>query len=326
LVYEFLDKNYEVVFVGNGSSLEFLKTNFPSIKSYDLGGLEIKIAANNRGQSLSIATQIPKFIHAKNIEHDKLLEITEIEKPQLIISDNRYGIYHPEIKSVLITHQLKPRFPILKGLFQSQLEKWMRNFDEIWVPDNDEISLSDRLSNSPKHLKEKVKKIGFLSHFSFHKNDLQKDFEGFNLLLSGPDPQRTKLHELVLSHPYFSEKNMNILGNTKSLSKNEKHKEFGVVKAETLIPILSSGAIVICRSGYSSIMDLGYLGCKCIFIPTPGQPEQIYLAKYLSKKNNQVFVSQKSLTKKRLDIFQNIEPLKIDRNLYFEFQNFIKPA
>jgi UDP-N-acetylglucosamine:LPS N-acetylglucosamine transferase len=37
---------------------------------------------------------------------------------------------------------------------------------------------------------------------------------------------------------------------------------------------------IICRSGYSSIMDLHVLGKKATLIPTPGQTEQEYLADY----------------------------------------------
>jgi UDP-N-acetylglucosamine:LPS N-acetylglucosamine transferase len=44
--------------------------------------------------------------------------------------------------------------------------------------------------------------------------------------------------------------------------------------------LIESSGIVICRSGYSSIMDLAQLGKKAIFIPTPGQSEQVYLADY----------------------------------------------
>jgi len=326
LINEFLNKNYEVILIGNGKSLAFLTSNFPDLKQYDIGGLEIEISANKRGQTLSIATQIPKFIRSKNLEFEKVSKIIEEEKPHLIISDNRYGVYSEKVKSILLTHQLKPRFPVLKGLFQNQLEKWMLNFDEIWIPDSEKIMLSGRLSDIPSRLSKKVKHIGLLSHFTTAKKTNPENFEGFNLLLSGPEPQRSKLHELILNHEYFMDKNLNIFGNTKSLSKSKKHIEFGVISAIKMRPYLDSDSVVICRSGYSSLMDLSYLGCKIILIPTPGQPEQVYLAKYISRKFNQLYITQRSLTQKRLDIFKNIEPLKFDEELFNEFQKFIKPA
>jgi hypothetical protein len=54
--------------------------------------------------------------------------------------------------------------------------------------------------------------------------------------------------------------------------------------ANELNQALSQSAFVIGRSGYSSIMDLVMLEKKGILIPTPGQPEQEYLANYLFSK------------------------------------------
>ena len=52
--------------------------------------------------------------------------------------------------------------------------------------------------------------------------------------------------------------------------------------ANKLETVIHSCDIVVCRSGYSSIMDLAKLGKKAIFIPTPSQTEQEYLAAYFS--------------------------------------------
>ena len=52
--------------------------------------------------------------------------------------------------------------------------------------------------------------------------------------------------------------------------------------------------LIICRPGYSTIMDLSKLGKKVIFIPTPGQTEQEYLANYLAKKGEYKTQSQRN--------------------------------
>ena len=54
---------------------------------------------------------------------------------------------------------------------------------------------------------------------------------------------------------------------------------------------MSDSKIVLCRPGYSSIMDLTALGKDAIFVPTPGQTEQEYLAEYFMKQK--VFFSMK---------------------------------
>ena len=57
------------------------------------------------------------------------------------------------------------------------------------------------------------------------------------------------------------------------------------LKASDLNTAILQSHLVICRPGYSTIMDLAKLGKKAIFIPTPGQTEQEYLADYCMKKN-----------------------------------------
>ena len=47
---------------------------------------------------------------------------------------------------------------------------------------------------------------------------------------------------------------------------------------------MQQSEIVIARSGYSTIMDLVAIGQQAVLVPTPGQTEQEYLAKYLSEK------------------------------------------
>src|SRR5208282_521522 len=57
--------------------------------------------------------------------------------------------------------------------------------------------------------------------------------------------------------------------------------EANYLGSEKLNSIIEQGDIIIARSGYSTIMDLARLGKKAIFIPTPGQTEQTYLAAQL---------------------------------------------
>ena len=56
--------------------------------------------------------------------------------------------------------------------------------------------------------------------------------------------------------------------------------------------MVCQSAFIISRSGYSTIMDLMTLGKKSIFIPTPGQREQEYLAKYLAEKRIAYSIAQ----------------------------------
>ncbi len=48
--------------------------------------------------------------------------------------------------------------------------------------------------------------------------------------------------------------------------------------------LISGSEAIITRSGYTTIMELISLNCSALLIPTPGQTEQEYLARYLVGK------------------------------------------
>ena len=62
---------------------------------------------------------------------------------------------------------------------------------------------------------------------------------------------------------------------------------------------LQRSKFVIARPGYTSVMELIQLGLKGLFIPTPGQIEQVYLAQYYEENKWCHCVSQYSLDLKR---------------------------
>ena len=76
------------------------------------------------------------------------------------------------------------------------------------------------------------------------------------------------------------------------VEKEQKMKQIGNItyynfmNSAQLETTFNESGFVLCRSGYTTVMDLVKLGKKAFFIPTPGQYEQEYLAKKL-KRNGQ---------------------------------------
>jgi predicted glycosyltransferase len=72
---------------------------------------------------------------------------------------------------------------------------------------------------------------------------------------------------------------------------------------------------VVCRSGYSSVMDVVRWQKNALIIPTPGQFEQIYLAQYLSDKKWFYTLNQELF-----DGFneENMKPYQCPANIEFE--------
>ena len=106
-------------------------------------------------------------------------------------------------------------------------------------------------------------------------------------ILTGPEPQRTSFEKIIMqSVKGREEKIVIILGKTEEKNIITKNNLTIISSSNTseINKYILESEIIISRSGYSTIMDLQKLQSKAIFVPTPGQTEQEYLAKYLKKR------------------------------------------
>jgi uncharacterized protein (TIGR00661 family) len=139
--------------------------------------------------------------------------------------------------------------------------------------------------------------IGALSRFEKKETPIKYDYL---ILLSGPEPQRTLLEKILLdSFKETDKKVLCVLGKTDEPLGRFKYGNIKVVTYMTskqLETAINSSEVVISRSGYTTIMDLAALEKKALFIPTPGQYEQEYLAKKLSAQGLVPYVTQDRFT------------------------------
>ncbi len=78
---------------------------------------------------------------------------------------------------------------------------------------------------------------------------------------------------------------------------------------------INESALVISRSGYTTIMDLAKLNKKAFFIPTPGQFEQEYLAKRLTEMRLVPSCKQEDFTMDKIkdtDDYKGLEPVDFE--------------
>ena len=108
-------------------------------------------------------------------------------------------------------------------------------------------------------------------------------------ILSGAEPQRTMLEkELLISLQEDQHEDIILVQGRveaeQKMSKVGKVTVYNYMSTEELQEYILKADKIICRSGYSSIMDLHALGKlkNATLIPTPGQSEQEYLAEYIS--------------------------------------------
>ncbi|MCU0350857.1 MAG: glycosyltransferase, partial [Flavobacterium sp.] len=91
---------------------------------------------------------------------------------------------------------------------------------------------------------------------------------------------------------------------------------YNYMNSEQLEIAFNESDKIVCRSGYTTVMDLAHLGKKAFFIPTPGQYEQEYLARKYQRENLAPYCRQDKFVIEKLD--------KIE--MYRGFQNFSKPV
>lgn len=306
-------EGYEVVFAASGRPLELLIQEFPKNDFIKLEGYNISYPKNGQ-MALSMLSQLFKIWKGIRQEHKQLQQIIDDYNIDGVISDNRYGLHSKKVPCVFVTHQLQIQSPIFSESLQKINFKYIQKFNECWVPDSETHQLSGQLSkanNSPF----KCQYIGALSRFESLEKTEELDVLA---IISGPEPQRSMFEELLKKQLIASKrKAVLVLGKTEE----NKEEEIGNLKvvshlnAKSLNQQMVNANVVISRSGYSTVMDIAKLHKKAIFVPTPGQTEQLYLAKYFYDKNRAFAMHQKELDiQHALQKVEHVTPLKSDDN------------
>ncbi len=279
------------VFAGNSSQIAFIKDTFSNIDVIHLEGYNITYSKWNKYAQIGLLSQLPGIQRSINTEHRWLQQLVTQRKIDGVISDNRYGLFHSKIPSVILTHQLCVQTGL--GTFADRViqkvhYRYLNNFNKTWIVDAPGTpNLAGSLSHT-NQLPANTNHIGLLSRFETREDLVDPSHNSLLILLSGPEPQRTELSRILwqqcLHHP----------GNITFIEGSETAQRPATVPAHIayhkrvvgsqLANILRNVSIVICRSGYSTIMDLVALQKKAILIPTPGQTEQEYLGTHLHEQ------------------------------------------
>ena len=276
----------------NASQRSFIEETFGAIDIIHLKGYDVTYSKWNRFGQIGLLSQLPRINKCIQDEYKWLQEQAKVLKLDGIISDNRYGLFHQVIPSVIMTHQLQVQTGfgnVADRVIQKIHYKYLNLFGAAWVVDTPTVpNLGGKLSH-PERLPHNVNYIGLLSQFEgLATAHLNPEPGTLFILLSGPEPQRTVLSKILWQQ--VQKYNGNVIfidGSDKAIAPKTIPPHITYHKRLTnksLAPLLQSAGTVVCRSGYSTIMDLAVLNKKAILIPTPGQTEQEYLGKYLHEQ------------------------------------------
>lgn len=268
---------------------------FPQIQQLQIPGYNVKYS-KVLPLWLKLFFDWPGISTVIKKEHALLQEVILKYKIDLVISDNRFGLYSKNIHSIFITHQVFLKTPFATGIAQGVNKNYILNFNEIWIPDleNEKESLSAELSHG-KHFHPQVKYIGPQTRLQTIPGN-EKKYDHL-LLLSGPEPQHSVLRELLIKKVKENPQ-MKFAIVTNKFEQQVKNLEvFISPNVQKLSELISQSKKVICRSGYSTLMDLYLLDKKeVILIPTPGQTEQEYLAGYWKERFGAFVCEQKNIS------------------------------
>src|SRR5690606_5411482 len=235
----------------------------------------------------------PQIIKTIRDERNMIKLIVKKHAIDGIISDNRFGVFHPELPSVFITHQLKVLSGNTTWLSTKLHQKIIKQFDECWIPD---VLGSPNLSGEMGHIancKFNIKYIGPLSRYQIKESTTQYEIK---IMLSGPKPQRDILEQkLLFEFRNYHKKVLFVRGvmeKEQTIHPSGNLTIYNFMTTELLQQSLNSSNLILARSGYTTLMDLAKLRKKAFFIPTPGQFEQVYLAKKMQESNLAPFCYQ----------------------------------
>lgn len=300
-IIEFLNsEKHNVIIIGNGMSLKLLKNKFPENKFYNISAPEMMYGHKKAINTLLAWCFIKQIINIP-IERIKVKKIVDAEKIDIIISDTRPGIFSKKTKNIYITHQINVYTTAKENFIGNMLTKFhyylIKKYDFCWVPDIfGENSLTGKMSHN--HKLNNVKFIGILTRFNKSIEKSEYLYDSLSIL-SGPEPQRTIFEKILTKKMAATDKKSIIIRGIAGSNKREFYKNILLIDScddNELVEFISKSRLIICRSGYSSIMDLARLNRKALLVPTPGQPEQEYLAQRLHDKYGFDFCIQDNFT------------------------------
>lgn len=311
-----IDYNFEPIIASDGDALHLLKKEFPELKHETLPSYDIEYTKKGANLKWKLLAQTPKVIKAKKAEKKATATLVEKHKLSGIISDNRFGVRHNSIPSVFITHQLNVLSGNTSQLSSKLHQSLMTKFNAIWVPDfKNEPSLSGKLGHTNEIDSSKITYLGPLSRLSKAECEIKYDIM---VLISGPEPQRSLLIEKLFKE--LKHYNGNIIFIKGIIEPEQTCETFGqftvynFMTSKALEKTINSSNLIICRSGYTTVMDLTKLGKKAFFIPTPGQFEQEYLANYFETLKLAPTCSQEEFTVDKLKSIDNYSGLNMVYN------------
>lgn len=289
-VIRLLQQNgYKVIIAAEGRQTQILQQEFPALDFLKLQGYRIRYTQYKRLLPLKILWQVPKIMWRIAGEHRWLQKTIETYRIDLVISDNRFGLWSRRANCIFMTHQLSIQTPFswLTTVARRLNYQFINRYQACWVPDLASASenLAGALSHPPVLPGIPTRYIGPLTRL---QPVAAMPTYKWLFILSGPEPQRSLLEDKLLQvaaqlqEPVFllrARPGDHSLPDVPPNCTVANHAD-----TATLAQLFAASEYIVSRSGYTTVMELLALQKKALLIPTPGQTEQEYLAVHLQEQ------------------------------------------
>lgn len=301
IIHDAIEKGHIVTIAADGAQKKLLQYYFPNASYVSIPRYGINYSKKAWLLPVALFFQLPKIALAIYREHQWLK--TNSHLFDCVISDNRYGLFNTQLTTTFVTHQLlvKAPFKWAENIIQKVQYFFINRFSECWVPDiADYPGYAADLSHPTIMPRIPVTYIGALSQFSILNNKATNTLTvkyKYCFLLSGPEPQRTMLQNMIeIEAQKLSAASILIEGRPSDMPNHYQLRgsltKLRYASGQDLLDIVMQSEFVVCRSGYSTLMELVPMHKKLILIPTPGQTEQMYLAEILAKNKLAITIDQ----------------------------------
>jgi uncharacterized protein (TIGR00661 family) len=295
IIQQLTNCGFDVQIASDGSSALILKKSFPQLTHWELPSYQIDYG---KDFVWSMIRAIPSMLRVIEDEKKEIDQIVQKVKFDFIFSDNRYGCWNLQTKNIFICHQhqlLMPKFlAILAPSANFFHRKFLNKFDYHLIPDTPQHDLAGSLSKS------NFKNTSYIGNLSRLTPSPLKDLKyEVMAIVSGPEPHISTFFELLKKQLSLLPYPTLLVGGMPEKEDDEKWigqcRIVPYMNEVELSDAIGASKLIICRSGYSSIMDLVALQKKAILIPTPLQTEQEYLASFYEQKKIAFSCTQSSL-------------------------------
>jgi UDP-N-acetylglucosamine transferase subunit ALG13 len=289
-----LEMNQNVFIASGVDHLNLFRAEVPGLTYIDFPGFKPGYS-RHLPQYITLLFKTPLLMFHIAMEHRRLKAIIRDYSIDVVISDNRFGLWNRRVRTAYITHMPRIPFPkpfqFLEFIGVGLHRLIINRYSFCLIPDlPGEKNLTGRLSHGIK-LPGNVRYIGILSRFPVKDKPIIGNMAGLphnTVILSGPEPQKSIFRERILSLFTHSEILTLILegkpGKGNEIVISGKSAFSNHLQSSEMQQVIRSGEKIITRAGYSTIMELVSLNKSALLVPTPGQTEQEYLAYYLTLK------------------------------------------